>query len=139
MRLVKQASYLMALLVALESGAAFAQGTDCLGGGYAAVTSASTTLANSTACYPVGGPYTNQEYFLGSALWDYKKGSGDPIDPSSNIGTVGFGGASVTYSYAGGPTLTYTVYGPNGSGNYIFCNGASGMLIQVVSGQSGCG
>jgi len=131
-------------LVATSCGAAYA--ADCLGNGYTQLSQiqVQTLLANNTACYPSAAPYANQEYIQGSTLWDYKKGPADPRDPARSIGLVTYNGdGSVTYNYGSGNIYSYTIWGPStsgASGVYDFCTGASsGLVVRVVSGQSGCG
>ncbi len=91
-----------------------------------------------------------QEQHRGSgtsgALWDFKKGPSDPIDPSRQVGTWSIGGPGnrqVTYTYTafGSPVShTFEVHGPTG-GPYNFCGvgGAQNVLgATVVPGVTSC-
>jgi hypothetical protein len=93
-----------------------------------------TLLAGGMACYPAAGPpWTNQEYHTGvltGTVTDYKKGPPAPgnKDPSKQVGTYGITatgtGGVITYTYNGGSTFAYKVWGTQtgGSGIYDFCN-----------------
>jgi hypothetical protein len=141
----------MGLLVALNAGAAFAQTTtfsqiaDCMGNATytkLSIAQVQTLLTGTTACYPVSPPYQNQEFISGTTLSDYKKGSGDAVDPTSVIGSVAFNADNtVSYNY-GTAAYTYSVWGAStsGPGNYDFCASTSaGITVKIVPGQAGCG
>lgn len=102
-------------------------------------------LGNAMACYPAAAPFTNQEYHTGSAsvssgsIVDYKKGPTDHNDPSATVGTYTINtlNATVTYTYTGNPSVsyTYTVWGPIGTNEYDFCVGLtplSGGPVRIV-------
>ncbi len=136
----------MAVLVALSSGAAFAQSADCLGNAsYVKLdqTAVQALLGSNTACYPAASPYTNQEYITGGELWDFKKGPGDRVDPASNIGTATIDSSGqVIYNYTGGSSYTYSVWGASTSGTpgfYDFCGTGGALAVRVAPGQAGCG
>jgi hypothetical protein len=108
-------------------------------------------LGGNTACNPVGGPpWENQEAHSGSPtalagnVIDYKKGPGDPIDPSKQIGSYSISGSSngtIQYTYDGGGSFTYQIWGatPVTTGTtYDFCNGGTPLPIAVQAGTSGC-
>ena len=145
--MIKKTAHFIALLAAIAgSGPAFA--TNCTASdGYPQLSDSdiAALLVGATACYPASAPFTNQEYLSGAmsgTITDYKKGPADPIDPSANIGTYGIAGGvsgQITYSYTGGPSYTYSVFGPT-SGIYDFCPSGSPPPIQirVASGSSGC-
>jgi hypothetical protein len=112
-------------------------------GGYAQLNQAQVEALVGTgmACYPAAGPpWTNQEYHSGGItsaggnITDYKKGPGDPRDPTAQIGiyTIDANGV-VTYTYGSGHPFPYTVWGTqtSGSGTYDFCNGATPLPGQV--------
>jgi hypothetical protein len=147
MMTVKWTPGVMALLVALNAGAALAasSATDCVGNAYSQLTAAQimSLLTGTTACYPTSPPYQNQEFINGSILSDYKKGSGNPVDPTTIIGSVSYnsGNNTVSYSY-GSVGYTYSVWGGSisGAGTYDFCTSTSaGITVKIVSGQAGCG
>ena len=130
------------VLGALGPGTAMA--VNCVaGGGYAQLnqTQVEALVGTSMACYPAAGPpWTNQEYHGGSVtsasgtITDYKKGPGDPRDPTKQIGSYSIDGTgAITYTYGGAPTYTYTVWGntTSGSGIYDFCN----ALLVPLAGQ----
>ena len=72
-----------------------------------------------------------EEHRAGGQLWDYKKGSSDKIDPSKQVGTwtvVQTGGGTVTHSYTGGPSYTWTVHQVS-TGVYSFCTASNGSEV----------
>ena len=89
-------------------------------------------IGSSMACYPVAGPpWTFQEYHDGSTTFatggitDYKRGPGNPRDPSKLIGTYTIDATGVLISsYGGARSYSYTIWGntAGGSGVYDFCN-----------------
>jgi hypothetical protein len=106
-------------------------------------------LGSRTACVPPAGPpWQNQEAHTGTTsgnIVDFKKGPSDPIDPSKTIGTYsisgGSGNGTITYSYTGGGTFSYTVFGTppfNTPKTYDFCAGATPLAVAVKSGSGGC-
>jgi hypothetical protein len=97
-------------------------------------------IAGQTVCASRSTTERWQEQHRGSgtsgALWDYKKGASDPVDPTKQVGTWSINlDDTVTYYYTGGPSYTYTVHSSTTGGNnppYSFCtNGA-----EVVSGAT---
>lgn len=90
-----------------------------------------TLIAGKTVCAARGAEKWQEQHRggpSGGALWDYKKGASDPVDPTKQVGNWSIGADSVTYSY-GGPSYTYSVHGPAG-GPYSFCTGGA----EVVGG-----
>lgn len=92
-------------------------------------------LTNHTVCgrpgddYPKGENSSDrwQEQHVGENgrgdLVDYKKGAGDPLDPSKSVGTFLILGGQVSYNYGAGASYTYSVYQ---SGTvYSFCEGTA--------------
>jgi len=95
--------------------------------------SALTTLVSgNTVCATVGTDKWQEQHRSGAQLWDYKKGASDPVDPSKQVGTWGIGANSVTHSYTGGPSYTYTIHDEGGGASYSFCSSGS----VVVSGAT---
>ena len=143
MTLIKQVSYLIA---AMAAAAVPAQASCDGSGGYVELSGAQIrSLVNtSIVCYPAVPPYTNQEAHAGGIITDYKQGPTDPVDPSVQVGTytVPIGPtAQITYSYTGGGTYAYTVWGisTSGPGSYDFCGGSpSPLTVRVVSGSGPC-
>ena len=88
-----------------------------------------------------------EEHRGDGTLWDYKKGSTDPIDPTTQVGTWTVANdnsvnATVSYIYVGPPATTpipYKVYS-TGTG-YDFCTvGGSPVASVTLTGiGSGCG
>ena len=70
-------------------------------------------------------------------LVDYKKGLGDPIDPSKPVGTwsiTGTAGRSlVTHDYGGGQIFSYTVWN-NGNGTHSFCSANPEIIATIKAG-----
>ena len=93
----------------------------------------STLVSRNTVCASQGADKWQEQHRSGNALWDYKKGPTDPLDPSKQVGTwsVNTTTSTVTYAYTGGATYTYSVY--NDGGTYSFCT-TGGTL--VVSGAT---
>jgi hypothetical protein len=113
----------------------------------------SGAAAGQTVCVANGAGWENQEYHASGpttgVLIDYKKGPGDPIDPTKTIGTWMISGTgtstAVTYSYAGGSTWQYAVCSAKskpGPGDTIgFCassNGNSTISATLLAGQVAC-
>ncbi len=74
------------------------------------------TLVGSTFC-------TNdsqEEHLSGGALWDYKKGDGDPIDPREQVGTWSVANDIVSYQYGSNGPYTFELHA-NGGNSYTFC------------------
>lgn len=98
--------------------------------------------------YPggVSSPDRWQEEHFGAnngALWDYKLGNGDAVDPRKQVGTwdaVGGNPQRIQHSYTGGPTYLWTVH--NNGTHYSFCtaqNGAEHVRARVKAGTNvGC-
>ncbi len=88
------------------------------------VTDAALTnlLNGNTVCAARGGDRWQEEHQAGGALWDYKLGDADPVDPRTQVGTWSVteaGAASVvTYDYGAG-SQSYEVWDDGGS--YSFC------------------
>jgi hypothetical protein len=62
---------------------------------------------------------------------DYKKGAGDPVDPTGTVGTWTIANDTITYNYGPGAIFTYSV---TGTGPYTFCDvGTSATLVVSVS------
>jgi hypothetical protein len=87
----------------------------------------------------------NNEILNGGQITDYKKGPGDPIDPSAVIGTYTISGGSsqgtVTYVYSNnGGTYSYNVStnSPNAShsalGTYKFCGSNGDRSVTINAG-----
>lgn len=140
--MMKQLSYLIALLAMAAPGSAYASCTAT--GGFTQLTGTQITnlLVGSLACYPAVGPYQNQEALAGGNITDYKQGPSDTVDPTKIIGTYSVVTSpvdSITYSYSGGPSYTYTVWGTAvaGSGSYDFCVGTTPITVRVASGSAG--
>jgi len=73
----------------------------------------------------------------GGSLVDYKLGPGDPVDPSSVVGTYAYSGATVKYTY-GATTYTYQVC--KSGANFTFCGAPFGGLNitnAIVGGGGG--
>jgi hypothetical protein len=91
----------------------------------------------------LGGPTSGE-------LWDYKLGSSSTMDPRKQVGTwsISDGAAAadtITHSYSGGSSFSWTVYGPQtntpGTSVYSFCNGTNEFARGYVLGSTnvGCG
>jgi hypothetical protein len=142
--MIKKVPHLLALL-AMTAGSGSAHASCAPATDYAVLTATQigTLLVGSTACYPAGPPYENQEFLAGGNITDYKKGPSDPIDPSKVIGTYSLGGGptgNITYSYTGGPSYLYSVWGPTtpGGTNYDLCVGTIPITVRIAAGSGPC-
>lgn len=86
-------------------------------------------ISGNTVCATRGAEKWQEQHRAGSALWDYKKGPTDKVDPSKQVGTWDIASNEVIYSYTGGGSYVYSVHGPVG-GLYSFCSGGA----EIVSG-----
>ena len=77
---------------------------------------------------------SQEQHRAGNELWDYKKGAGDPVDPTSLVGGWSVSGGKVNYTY-GASTFANDVYA-SGS-NVCFYNGATAITATIMSGISG--
>jgi hypothetical protein len=83
-------------------------------------------LSGNTICVGSGPIFQNQEYHqAGGIITDFKKGPGDSVDPTKDIGTWLVSGSGpntiVTYNYAGAGVYAFTVF-DQGGGNLAFCS-----------------
>ena len=143
--------FVLASTIALTLVAGEAR-SDCSNGTRLAPTAISALLGGNTVCVPpvTVNPMTWQELHVGNststngALIDYKRGAGDPVDPSETVGTWivngnAVGNASVTHNYGSGGSFTYTVHGTGAIGtNHSFCSGGPEIVGRVTSGGGAC-
>ena len=98
-----------------------------------------TLISGQTVCATRGTEKWQEQHRSDGTLWDYKKGPNDPVDPTKQVGTWSIDTSlnTVTYSYTGGPSYTYSVHGPAG-GPYSFCTGGSETVggATFTGGQS---
>lgn len=118
----------------------------CAPGDQVTGTALSTLLTGMTACASkVNGDKWQEEHRAGGALWDYKKGAADKVDPTAKVGGWSIVGAgsntTVKYSYTGGDVYSYTVHSV-GDGTYDFCVSPGSTFdvnVTLKSVGSGCG
>jgi len=101
-----------------------------------------TLIAGNTVCATRGGEQWQEQHRggpLAGALYDYKKGPSDPVDPTKQVGNWSIAVDNVTYAYTGGPSYTYSVHGPIG-GPYSFCSGGAEVVggATFKTGNSSC-
>jgi hypothetical protein len=109
-------------------------------------------LAGYTVCTADGaGGWQEQEYHASDGkLWDYKRGTGDKVDPTRDMGswTVNVrqpaSKQTVTYRYTDKPggavkwtTPEYELYS-NGSQAYSLCGSTGSRDVTLRSGQTSC-
>lgn len=86
-------------------------------------------LRGQTICAIRGSERWQEDHRAAGALWDYKKGPNDKVDPSKQVGTWDVTGRGtntiVTYNYGEPPTYSFTVH-QNSDGTYSFCNTQTG-------------
>lgn len=102
-------------------------------------------LETNTVCQAPGADETHgaqEQHRIGGQLWDYKKGSADPVDPTAQIGNWTVTGTDtnteVNYTYfGGGGSGSYKVY--DNTGNYDFCNGTTRIAtVTILTGVTSC-
>lgn len=142
---VKRAAWMVGLAWVGFAGLAWAQPGGCpCGGGTVVVGAAlSTLLGGKTVCATAGGSRWQEFHTLGGgALIDYKKGPGDPVDPTETVGSWSVTGESgnVVYNYGSGGTYQYVVCQDTSTVN--FCgSGFSGINVvgaTLLNGQVAC-
>lgn len=107
--------------------------------------SLSALLQGNTVCVPiVTQPVMTwqEEHRAGGALWDYKKGPSDKLDPSKQEGTWAINGSNarsvfVTYDYGGGQIYSYSVW-DNHDGSYSFCSANPEIKARIKTGSGPC-
>jgi hypothetical protein len=126
------------LTASLAGGASGQQACPC--GGGTQVVAVAALLSGKTVCASVPGGDSWQEYHDPShALWDYKKGPGDPVDPSKQVGTWNVAlEPTVTYSYTGGNSYSFTVCQAAAIGPYSFCGPTNIFNATLKAGQTSC-
>jgi hypothetical protein len=100
-------------------------------------------LAGKTVCVGASPTFTSQEYHSGTtggSIIDYKRGSSDPKDPTTTIGSWSVSGNQVTYTYTSGGSYSYTVWQQSGGTTFDFCNGTTAIVsaASIKAGQTGC-
>lgn len=133
-----------AVLLGLGSGAQ-AQSCNCSGAEQVKEPALTTTLTGNTVCVAKPGGWEVQEQHRpGGQLWDYKRGSGHPVDPTAQVGTWAISGSgansAVTHSY-GANVYSYKVCQVGTSiTNYGFCptGGGPTIMLTIKPGLVGC-
>ena len=98
-----------------------------------------TALVGTTVCVV----NESQEFHQGSGssgdLIDYKKGSSDPVDPTTSVGSWSISGNNITYTY-GGTSFTYTLRQATGAAAPTsYCNISTStefFIDQIISGST---
>lgn len=108
------------------------------------VTQLQRLFRDGTMCANLGAEQWQEYHGPGPAmsgrLIDYKKGPGDPVDPSKDVGSwqiVDGTPAQVVYNYGPGQVYSYTVH-TSGGGIFTFC-GARTIEATRRNGQVSCG
>ncbi len=131
-------AFLLAAAPAVSSAACAAPATRV-----ATVADLTTLLKNNTACVGSAPPFESQELHQdGGALIDYKRGPGDKIDPTKQIGKWSIIGSNargvfVSYDYGQGKIYTYSVWN-NGDGTHGFCSANPEVKVRMKSGSGPC-
>lgn len=146
---MKTITTLSIFLLAGATGQAMA---DCTGTLVSPGTAVATLLSGKTVCGRPGPGYTGpatdrwqEEHHAGGALWDYKLGNGNPVDPREQVGTWSVslsslpGSGRVNYAYGTGG-FTYAIFN-HGDGTYSFCDGGSEKVVAFIQGgiNAACG
>ncbi|SJM92462.1 conserved exported hypothetical protein [Crenothrix polyspora] len=99
-------------------------------------------LSGKTVCGQANGEEWQEYHNPNGALWDYKKGVADPVNPSEQVGTWDIAsslrnGASAIYSYD--VNYAYKVW-QRTDGKYDFCNGTQLKVAgaELRGGQVSC-
>ena len=113
-----------------------------------------TLLTGKLVCGRPAAGYTGspndrwqEEHISGGALFDYKKGPTDKVDPRVQVGTWNRSGNSVVYvynRYTPNVTVNYGgIFQVGTTGNtYSFCTGLNGTEVvraNVITSSTGCG
>ena len=106
------------------------------------VAAMTTLLEGNTVCVGAQPTMEAQEFHqAGGALIDYKRGPGNPVDPSKQVGTwtvnPGRPNAFVTHNYGGGAVYTYSVWA-NSEGTHSFCKVKSEVKASIKIGGGPC-
>lgn len=126
--------------IVLLAGISGQAAADCISNRISGGNNLLTLLSGNTVCGQRGSGATQEqwqeEHLSGGQLWDFKRGTSDPVDPRKQVGTWSASNganAAVTYSYTGGAgPYTYQVYrvGAVGSNRYSFCTGST-EVVQI--------
>ena len=100
-----------------------------------------STLTGNTICAIRNSDRWQELHQAGGALIDYKRGPGDPVDPSETVGNWSIAGtganATVVYNYGSGGTFAFQVF-PNGGNSYSFCVGLTDLPATIKTGGGAC-
>ena len=145
---MKRIFLLSALLLATSAGEAAA---DCTNNRVTGI-AIENLLKNKLVCGRPAAGYTGstndrwqEEHNDGGALFDYKKGPADKVDPRVQVGTWERNGNTVRYvynRYTPNVTVDYSgIYQVGTTGNtYSFCPGNSEIVrANVIASSTGCG
>ena len=98
-------------------------------------------LSGNTVCAIRNSDRWQELHQAGGALIDYKRGAGDPVDPSETVGNWSIAGngtnATVVYNYGSGGTFTFQVY-LNSGNSYSFCVGLTDLPVTIKNGGGAC-
>lgn len=104
-------------------------------------TQLTSTLTSNTVCATRSSESWQELHQSGGALVDFKRGPGDPVDPSETVGSWSIRGtsavATVFYDYGSGGNFTYQVYA-NGGNSYSFCVGSTDLPVTIKPGGGAC-
>lgn len=113
---------------------------DCSASTRVTGTALTNLISGNTVCASRGAEKWQEQHRTGGDLWDFKKGPGDPLDPSKQVGTWSIARNFVTYCYTGGLCYSYSVHG-SGAGPYSFCYANGTEVVSgatFIPGYSGC-
>ena len=99
-------------------------------------TALSNLIVGQTACATLGGSSWQSYHQSGGSLIDYKKGPGDPVDPSKVMGTWSINNDKVQYNYGTGGLFEYEVCGTSSSATY--CGASIIPSVRFLAGQGAC-
>jgi len=127
----------------MAAGAAQAQSCSCGGTGTLDQTALSQLVPGKTVCATLGND-SWQEFHQGSAgslggsLIDYKKGPGDAVDPTETVGSWSISGGTITHTYGGSSSYSYTVCKISDT-QVTFCGNSAPISATLRPGQVSCG
>ena len=137
MKLVPMKITLVAAFLAMASQAGAQTACSC-NGSLNRVTGAalSSLIIGQTACATLGGSSWQSFHQSGGSLIDYKKGPGDPVDPSKVMGPWSINNDKVQYNYGTGGVFEYEVCGTSSLATY--CGASTIPSIRFLAGQGAC-
>lgn len=94
-----------------------------------------TLITGNTICATQGNDKWQEQHRAGGQLWDYKKGPGDTVDPTEQVGTWSITSNTLTHSY-GSVSYSYSVHLVSGN-SYTLCGPS--IINATIQAAPSCG